>query len=356
MGVMTPLRGKGITIAYVDSGFSMHPDTSDRVKLYVDATTTKARESKKVNYVDVMSWHGLMVSTIGSGDGTLSSGYYGSIAPESNLVLVKSSSPEGQIKEADILRGLQWLIHNHLKYRIRVVNVSLGGDHVSTDPTHPLHRAVRMLVNQGVAVVVASGNRGQSQLVPPASAPEAIVVGGYNDRNSANPDDWVGYHSNFGTAHDGTMKPDLVAPAEWLPSPILPETSVEREARWLGEMIGLPIDKSILRLLHRGYQDLKLTRQQVYREGTALFQDLQNRIFAHKLIDRYYQYVDGTSVAAPIVSAAIALMLEANPSLDVASIRFILRDTARPLASIDAKRQGAGALQVDEAVNMARRV
>ncbi|MEL6524680.1 MAG: S8 family serine peptidase [Chloroflexota bacterium] len=352
MGIFTPMTGQGVTMAYIDAGFAPHPDNSQRIKLYVDASTKEIHESANVTKVDVMSWHGLMVSTVGSGNGALSSGYYSGIAPQSNLVFIRVTSPRNHIKEGDILRGFRWLVKNHKRYRIRVVNVSVGGDRMSNDPNHPLHVCVAKLVADGVTVVIASGNQGQLRIVPPASAPEAIVVGGYNDQNSAEVKDWVGYHSNYGTAYDGTPKPDVIALAEWVPSPILPETSVDKEARWIGDLIGQP-STGMQRLRHRGYQDLKLTRQQVYQQDKWLYDDLQNRIFAHKLINRYYQYVDGTSVAAPIVSGTVTLMLEANPDLGVEDIRAILTNTAKPLANIASEQQGAGIIQVDDAVKAA---
>ena len=87
------------------------------------------------------------------------------------------STPKGHIKETDILRGLRWVIDTHKRLNIRVVNISVGGDFVSNDPSHPLHKAIRKLTKAGVTVVVAAGNRNVDYLLPPASAPEAITVG-----------------------------------------------------------------------------------------------------------------------------------------------------------------------------------
>jgi serine protease AprX len=63
--------------------------------------------------------------------------------------------------------------------------------------------------------------------------------------------------------------------------------------------------------------------------------------------------VDGTSVAAPIVSSVIAQMLEANPDLTPEQIRTILKQTAIPLDSIPAEKQGAGAINARGAVEAA---
>lgn len=353
LGATTDFTGRDVTIAYLDAGFYMHADIRDRIVLHVDATTRNIKEEKEVSHVDVTSWHGLMVSAIAAGSGRASGGYYRGLAPRSKLVLIKVSNPRMQVKEADIMRGLKWLLESHERFNIRIVNVSVGGDNVSHDPNHPLHKSVRQLVEAGVVVVISSGNHSVERLVPPASSPEAIIVGGYNDHNSAESNNWTAYRSNYGQAYDGTIKPDIIAPAEWIPSPILPETMVAQEARWLGALLNDINPRALKSLLKQGYQDLNLSKKRVDELDEALYEDLQNRIFAHKLINKFYQYVDGTSVAAPIVSSVIAQMLEANPNLDVEQIRSILQETALPIDAISSEQQGAGAIQVNAAVEMA---
>ncbi len=69
-----------------------------------------------------------------------------------------------------------------------------------------------------------------------------------------------------------------------------------------------------------------------------------------KLITPHYQHVEGTSFAAPIVSSAIACMLEANPALSPFRVRDVLKETAHPVPGADRERQGAGALSPGQAV------
>lgn len=347
----TPYTGKGVVIAFLDAGFYMHNDIRQRVQLHVDATTANIREERDISHVDVTSWHGLMVSTIGAGNGYTSGGRYTSLAPKSKLILIKVSNPRMWVKEADILRGFDWLINNHEKHNIRIVNVSVGGDSVSDDANHPLHQSVDKLTSAGVTVVISSGNSGQQRIVPPASSPSAIVVGGYNDNNSTNPEEWYGYRNSYGYAYDGSSKPDVIAPAEWIASPILPETMVATEARWLGQLIH--DTGSLEQLLEAGYKDLNIKEHIAHHPNSDLYADLQHRIYAHKIINKYHQYVDGTSVAAPIVSSLVAQMLEANPNLTPEQIKTILMETAKPLDNISEHQQGAGAIQVNDAVSHA---
>ncbi len=353
LGASPRFTGRGVTIAVVDSGFYMHPDLGERVLVHADATTNHVLEHPRVVENSDLSWHGQMTSVIAAGDGAVSGGRYRGIASDSQLVLVKISSPRGLVKERDILRGLRWLIDTYRRFNVRVVNLSVGGDDYSADPDHPLHQTVRRLTEAGIVVVAAAGNNGRDWLVPPASAPEAIVVGGYDDHNTMDRSQWSGYHSNWGSAHDGSRKPDIVAPAAWIASPILPGSLVDREAYWLGPLLESESERALKRLLTRGYSDLGLASEQAQHPDQALYDMLQQRINSHKLIDAKHQHVDGTSVSAAIVSGVAAQMLEANPGLTPERIRAIFVETAHPLAGVPQAQQGAGAIDPARAIQAA---
>ncbi len=354
VGALPAYTGCGVVIAFVDSGFYPHPDLAGRVLVHVDASTNRVIEQPPDSFaVSEQSWHGQMTSVIAAGDGHTSGGRYRGVASGAQLVLVKVSTPRGQVKERDILRGLRWIIDTHRRFNIRVVNLSVGGDFVSSDPDHPLHRAVRRLARAGVTVVAAVGNRAAPVILPPASAAEVIAVGGLDDHNTRDRARWTLYRSNYGTAWDGSVKPDLLAPAEWIAGPIMPETGVAREARWLGSLLHIQDAAEVRHILGRAYADLGLPRAAAQEPDANVYAMLQARINAHKIIDASHQYVDGTSVAAPIVAAVAAQMLEANPRLTPARICSILKETARPLPGIEPGRQGAGALDAAAAVGAA---
>lgn len=350
IGAATGYCGRGVVMAFIDSGFYPHPEIADRVLVHVDASTSHVVEQTAGYDSGDLGWHGQMTSVIAAGDGRWSDGRFRGVASGACLVLVRVATPRGHVKESDILRGLRWLIDAGPRYRVRIVNISVGGDFVSTDPDHPLHRAVRRLHQMGVVVVAASGNRLADQVVPPASAAEAITVGGVDDHNTLDSGQWTPYHSNYGFDWEGRPKPDLIAPAAWVPGPIMPETVVAREARWLGPILGAHHEDELRDLLGRGYADLGLSRAQAHDLPGEVYGMLQARINTHKIIDSYHQHVDGTSVAAPIVSAVIAQMLEAAPHLSPDTIRTILRETARPLPDVAPERQGAGVLGAAAAV------
>ncbi len=349
---LTTYDGTGVTIAFIDSGFYPHPDLQNRVLVHADASTNHVIEQKTDFPTNDLSWHGQMTSVIACGDGHTSKGKYKGIASGANLVLVKVSTPKGQIKEADILRGLRWVTDTYQRFNVRIVNISVGGDFVCNKPDHPLHKAIRKLTKAGLTVVVAAGNRHVDHLLPPASAPEAITVGGFDDHNSLDQSKWTLYHHNYGVVYDGTPKPELIAPANWLASPIMPHSGVAREAYWLGKLLQKPTEQELQSLLAQGYNDLGFHRDEIYTDK-SLYQRIEARIHTHKIVDSQHQHVDGTSVAAPIVSSVIAQMLQANPRLTPREIRAILTRTAQRLHGAPVEQQGSGILNASAAVQAA---
>jgi serine protease AprX len=352
-GALAQYSGKGVTIAFIDSGFYKHADLKGRILAHVDATNETIHVSDDIRKSQAFSWHGQMTSVIGCGDGTKSQGRYRGIASGANLVLVKVTGPHNEIKENDIWRGLNWVLRHHKKYKIRVVNLSVGGDYVSYDSGHPLHQAVKELTQQGITVVAAAGNTPVNHLVPPASAAEAITVGGVDDANSLDESLWRLYHHNYGMGYDGSTKPDLLAPACWIPSPILPSTQVALEAFWLGALMHDDLDHPVRKLIDTGRASRGLEKLFGSANVDLLHETLQERIFAHKLVDSYHQYAEGTSVAAPIVSAVVAQMLEANPRLTPLEVKSTLLRSAKRLPDISPYQQGAGVLNAAVAVQHA---
>jgi serine protease AprX len=230
---------------------------------------------------------------------------------------------------------------------VRVVNLSVGGDVPSADPSHPIYAAIHALDKRGVVVVAAAGNGGAGRLVPPASAPEAITVGGIDDHNSPDIARWTLYTHNHGAAFDVAHKPEVLAPARWVPSPFIPGSSQAREAAHLAELLALDAqnEAQALRLLRRARRDLGLTRAETAAFTPALRETIQARIAERKVVDADYHHAEGTSVAAAITSGLVAQMLEVNPGLTPRAIKAILMSTARPLPGVPAERQGAGVIQ-----------
>ena len=153
--------GRGVTIAFLDSGFYAHKDLiepNNRIVAYHNIFAAED-DPASLQRPDVASWHGMMTSVVAAGNGHLSDGFYRSIAPEANVVLVKIGKT-GRIPESNIETGLRWVFANKEKYGISVVNISAGGDFEQPYLHNSLCQLVEEVVKAGLTVVCAVGNAG----------------------------------------------------------------------------------------------------------------------------------------------------------------------------------------------------
>ena len=350
--------GRGVTIAFLDSGFYAHKDLTEPVNRIVGYHNifALADDLSSLQKHDVASWHGMMTSVVAAGNGFLSDGLYRSIAPESNVVLVKIGK-SGRIPEVNIETGLRWVLASKDKYSIRIVNISAGGDSEQPYLDNSLCQLVEKVVKAGITLVCAVGNAGLAPghpVLPPASSPAAISVGGLDDQNSLDRARRGMYRSSYGPTIDGLQKPEVIAPGIWVAGPILPQTPTADEAHLYAELDAAADDKLRDILVAHAGVDKQLD------EARDLTVPLLRQLITIKLregnvINHHYKFVDGTSFAAPIVASIAACMLEANPKLTPQHIKRILIDTAERVSGVEVERQGWGVVVPRKAVEMALR-
>jgi serine protease AprX len=323
-------RGRGVTIAFLDAGFYAHPDLTrprNRILRYVnliDRTRPSDLTTPKVS-----SWHGMMTSVVAAGNGYLSNGLYRGIASEANLVLVRIGI-SSRVRHRDIARGLRWAIRNRQRYNIRIVNISAGGDYEASYLTDELSQAAEDATRAGLLVIAASGNSGHMPthpVLPPASAPSVITVGGLDDKNNFDFDDNEMYRSNYGPTIDGLQKPEVIAPGIWVAAPILPGTPTAEQAILLSKLENARDSelKDIIKQNPGIDEDLD---QAADLAPYLLRQVVWIKIRDNNVISGSYKHVDGTSFAAPIVSSIAAQMLEAVPDLKPQEVKYALIRTA----------------------------
>ena len=363
----TPIRvhanpnftGRGLTVAFLDSGFYPHPDLvrpKNRILSYVDVTGRIPIEKQNFKKPVVTSWHGLMTSAIGAGNGFMSNRLYRGLARDVQLVLVKTGNLRGRgIRDRDISRALLWVLNNHERFNIRIVNISLGGDQPTTGKFTELDELVEEAVSRGMVIVAAAGNSGRQVIVPPASAPSAITVGGVEDQNHLDPRYRRLYWSSYGRGINGVRKPDIIAPARWLAAPMLPKTRTHNAALYFWRLARAS-DAELNKMLGSNYAQTHLGKKTLSLPLPEIRLAIQQYMNEQKFIHPQYQHVDGTSMAAPIVSGIFAQMFEANLSLTPAQVKEILMATADPLNDASVERQGAGAVNAGRAVAAALRV
>jgi serine protease AprX len=249
--------------------------------------------------------HGTHVASVIGGDGSESGGKYIGVAPMVNLINVKVSNDDGSARMTDVILGLQWVLENKTKYNIRVVNLSLNSTVAESYHTNPLDAAVEILWFNKIVVVASAGNSGNGAIYPPANDPFIITVGAVDDKGTKSvSDDVMASFSAYATTVDGINKPDIVAPGKNI------------VARIVNMNMGLAKDHP-----------------------------------ANKVGNEYFR-MSGTSVSAPMVSGAVALLLQDEPNLTPDQVKYRIMATAnKKWAGYDASKAGAGYLDVVAAID-----
>ena len=295
------VTGRGVGVAIVDSGIANHADLAGRILASVDFTSGIPGEPL-VAPADP-GGHGTHVAGLVAGDGASSNGTFTGVAPGADLIDVRVIGATGATNVSTLLRGLQWVLANRTTYHIRVVNMSLGATSSISYHQDPLATAVEVLTFAGVTVIVSAGNNGPGDrtITAPGDDPYAITVGALDDNDTATTaDDTLAVWSSRGpTLGDGLNKPDLVAPGR--------------------KMVSLRSAGSTLDLLFP-----------------------ERRVAGSDATDPAYFRMSGTSMAAPVVTGIVALMLERQPTLTPAQVRHRLLTTATPLAFGSTTTTGAG--------------
>ena len=301
----TPLQGQGIGVAVLDSGVNYQTDLYTLMGRNRVVASVSTQLGYNQSTFDGYS-HGSNVAGIIGGNGRTSNGKYIGIAPLVDIINVKvcDDLKLGECTTQAVVNGLQWVLEHKNTYNIRVVNLSLNTSVPESYHTSPIAGAIEVLWFNGIVVVVSAGNKGTAGLYAPANDPFAIVVGAVDDKNTLDiSDDKVAGFSSYGTTVDGFSKPDIVAPGTNIVS-------------LLGNMgMGLPA--------------------------------------AHpkNIVDGSYFKMSGTSVAAPIVSGAVALLLQDEPNLTPDQVKYRLMATAnKNWGGYSPDKAGAGYLDIYAAI------
>ncbi|HET8569380.1 MAG TPA: S8 family peptidase [Candidatus Limnocylindria bacterium] len=303
--------GRGVGVAVVDSGVYPHPDLAGRIVAAVDFTSASVTNTTPVNVAGDPGGHGTHVAGLVAGNGTASGGAFTGTAPCANVVDVRVIDANGVSNTGIILRGLQWVLANRSTYNIKVTNMSFGATQSGSYKTDPLATAAQVLNFAGIAVVVSAGNSGPTveTVTSPGADPFVITVGAIDDNGTATlADDLMATFSSRGrTKYDRLNKPDLVAPGRKMVSALAPGSTIPTM-----------------------YPDRLVT--------------------APGALVAEYMRLSGTSMAAPVVSGIVALMVERNSSLTPGQIKSRLKKNTTPIAYGGPQDKGAGLVNALKAV------
>ncbi len=322
-------RGAGIGVAVIDSGVtSWHADLTYLGSSSLVKTKSGQRVAAFVDFVAGRNspyddnGHGTHVAGIISGNGFDSLGARAGIAPDAHLVSLKVLDQQGHGVISNVIAALDWATANKSAFNIRVINLSVGAAVTESYKTDPLTLAAKRAVDAGIVVVTAAGNLGRNSLgqaqyggiCAPGNAPWVITVGASSHQGTVvRTDDVMAAFSSRGpSAYDFEAKPDIVAPGV-------------------------------------GTVSLSDPNSLMYVTKTASL--LTGSLWVNYLP---YLSLSGTSMAAPVVTGSVALMLQANPTLTPNLVKAILEYTAQVYPGYDAMTEGAGFLNTKGAVDLAR--
>jgi serine protease AprX len=171
----------------------------------------------------------------------------------------------------------------------QIISLSLGSD----EHSQAICDAVSRAVQKGKVVICAAGNSGPKggTIGCPSDNKDAITVGAVDGTGN------ICMFSSRGPMKDGRIKPDVVAP------------------------------------------------------GFKIVSCRASGIMENKAIGKYYLAQSGTSMACPMVSGTVALMLQKDPNLTPVKVKEILQKTARhPGSQIPNGDYGYGRVSIRDAL------
>jgi len=298
--------GRGIGVAVIDSGITAGRD-------FTLANGTGSRIVYNQNFASGpntaadLYGHGTHVAGILAGNGMNSRGTnfrktFMGIADNASLINLRVLDQNGAGRDSAVIAAIEKAISLKSKYNIRVINLSLGRGVYESYKLDPLCQAVEAAWKAGIVVVVAAGNEGRNDsahtdgygtIAAPGNDPYAITVGAMKPMGtSTRADDLIASYSSKGpTLLDHVVKPDIVAPGNLTISVLASSSATLVKAS----------PKNVV----------ALSSYAASGKGTVS-----------------YFTLSGTSMATPVVSGAVALLLQKNGSLTPDQVKARLMKSA----------------------------
>ncbi len=244
--------------AVLDSGvYGNHPDLNlSRLSAWQDfVNSNQIPYDDHVNATNNVIGHGTHVLGTVAGAGVVNSSMAG-VAPNSSFIALKILDYLGSGLISDIVSALSWTSANKEIYNITSASMSLGFDSNGYIDSS-IDSATNALVSSGVVAICSAGNRGELgwRMSSPAQAVKCIAVGALSD---------TGNLTSYTSLGNSTRQVDILAPGGSIAN-------------------GLKINSTM-------------------SNSTGL-------------ADNYYHELAGTSMAAPHVTGAVQLIVQAMDSV-----------------------------------------
>ena len=293
--------GQGTTIAVLDTGIDGNHEAFQNGKILAFKDYTVWPPQVRSAYDD--DGHGTHCASIAAGNppaGGTSGGRYRGMAYNADLLIARvlGASTYGYVVEA-----VNWVVSNRNTYNVQVMSLSIGTVNQQGSPIHSdsMNSACNDAVGYGIVVCAAAGNDGEEglRIGSPGNAPHVVTVGSSNDYGQLS-----SFSSRGPGISTGAMKPDVLAPGEYI-----------KAARASGTSMG-----------GAGWSN-----------GVV---DPSNYIGAQ-----------GTSMSCPGVAGVAAILREANSDTSPGDIRNALRESA-PNANNPNNDRGCGMIDAKDALDL----
>ena len=368
-----PVDGRGVGIAILDTGIdATHPDlrlgsktaqnvhtvgeTKDFYEFAGRDTLTGLKTPKElkkgaklwienVANTDIsQSGHGTHVAatSAGSGDGSADRKYHG-VAPGAHLIGVNASAPGG-FPALLILAGWDYILEHKTDYNIQVVNNSWGSAG-TYNPDEPIPQAAKVLHDNGITVVFASGNDGpdQNTMNRRSVAPWVISVAAACKKGGLK--EWV----------EGYCRDEIVRAAPGTPGLRFSADDGRDGLLAFFSSRGIPGDPIQHPDVLAPGARIVSARAANAIDGSANEASWRNTADCYGLEDTVrYMCISGTSMAAPVVAGVIALMEQVTAGkITPAQTLEVLMSSATPMPGYEFWEVGAGYVDARKAVETA---
>ncbi|MGJ7920744.1 S8 family serine peptidase [Neobacillus sp. LXY-4] len=163
------LTGKGVTVGVIDTGIDYtHPDLKANFKGGHDFVDGDKDPMETKGIPGRSTLHGTHVAGIIAANGKIKG-----VAPEASLIAYRALGPGGSGTTEQVIAAIEQAV----KDKVDILNLSLGNS--VNGPDLPISLALNKAVEKGVTAVTSSGNSGPNRWTvgSPGTASKAISVG-----------------------------------------------------------------------------------------------------------------------------------------------------------------------------------
>ncbi len=195
------LSGKGITVAFIDSG------------IYPYGEAARIRR-KIIGFKDFINNNQHPYDD--NGHGTACLGIVSSLAFNSNIIMAKAFNNSASGYFSDILGSMQWILDIKDKYNIKIAVLPFAYDCYNSD-FDIVSLAAEYLWDSGIFLICPSGNKGPSAatISSPGASPKVFTVGAFLEDNNKK---IVPQFCSRGPSIKNAKKPDAIMPGFLIPS------------------------------------------------------------------------------------------------------------------------------------------